>query len=579
MFLTRRNFILSSAFGIPAAVNADQSFAEAKPELPAPVRISVQDFGVKPDGSNVTAGIKAAVARIPRTGGILYFPPGRYYFGASQEPTLHFSGLDNLTVEAAGATFLFKDAAFPIRAQHCRNFQMHGFTIDWERPPFSQGEIVGLGTDGQSLDLQIDSGYPVDGSEVIATLATYDRATGLMSRGGVDAYLPSSRVTRVAEQRLHLEGLTRRFPLRLGATVVVRHKLPTYAHAITLTDCDNVSIENVRIYASPSMAVVCNRCNNLTIRNLVVTPTPDSGRLMSTNADAVHIVNARGKIDILGSTLKGMGDDCINVCGQYLKIVDMPDRRKAIIKTKSGVPFSQDERPLAGDELVFVDALSLAPRGRAIVTEAEPGKQESLYFLENIPASVQPGDFVCNVTASANLLVSKCNFPGNRARGILAHANTTIEHCYFSSQFQQAIVLSPDTYWMEGCASENVRIIDNEIHDSIRGERIANSAITIDALIFNNNKLKSSSDIVNRNVLIKGNTITNSAAAAISVNAAENVSIIDNTFRNNKSDPILIHTAKAVSISKNTCSPNSKIVVDPDSKSEVQTDQNNGLKL
>jgi hypothetical protein len=539
-----------------------------------PMRISVADFGARPDGSDATRGVRAAVARLPPLGGaILHFPSGVYRFGYAPDPILHLIGIENLQIDATDCTFLFRDAGCPIVASRCRNIQLRGFTIDWERPPFSQGEVVGFDTTSGSLDLQIDREFPVDGSEKFVTLANFDRETGLMSRGGLDLYMTPPAIKLIGDQRLRLE-LNRRVPLAVGETVVVRHSLTKNSHAITLVDCDGVFLDGVRILASSSMAVVGGRCQNVKIHDLQVIPRPGSHRLMSTNADAVHFANGTGTIEITGSIMSGMGDDCINVHGKYIRLAEIQDARTAIVSNKNEAPFEPMDVPRNGDQFVFVDPRTLVPRGVASIVGSESGIHETLHFGENIPEHVEPGDLLCNVTGRAALTVSQCRFPGNRARGVLAHSDAVIENCFFANQFEQAILLAPDTFWMEGCAADRVRIANNEIRDSVRSDKRAQGAITIDAFA-----ATGSAGMISRGIEIFSNKLFNSSAGtAISANAAQDIEIRDNTFETSEGSLITLHSVRKVTIKTNQFIPEGTVRIDTQSRNEVEFFDNVGLK-
>jgi hypothetical protein len=97
----------------------------------------VRQTTARPDGANARAGVQAAIARLPRKGGaVLHFPPGFYRFGSERDPGIHVVDVDGLTINAPGCTFVFQDVAFPVGLERCRSARLHGFAIDWERPPF-----------------------------------------------------------------------------------------------------------------------------------------------------------------------------------------------------------------------------------------------------------------------------------------------------------------------------------------------------------------------------------------------------------------------------------------------------------
>ena len=48
--------------------------------------------------------------------------------------------------------------------------------------------------------------------------------------------------------------------------------------------------------------------------------TPRKPRWVSTTADGSHFLNLRGSLNVINTTIQGMGDDCMNVHNDYFKV-------------------------------------------------------------------------------------------------------------------------------------------------------------------------------------------------------------------------------------------------------------------
>jgi hypothetical protein len=540
--------------------------------------IAKPDFQVVPNVANLRQALAAAINGLPRSGGaMLYFPPGTYRFGGGDEPAISLSGIDDLTISAEGATFLFEGAARPILAQKCRRLQLRGFSIDWVRPPFSQGEVTAVSSDFLTADIRIDPEFPVDGSEGFSALGTYDRGSRLVARRGLDAYGATSSVSMIGEQLLRL-NFKRQLRLSAGDTVVLRHAVPGYDHAIVLLDCERVYIDSVKVHASCSMALVGGRCRDVRINSFEVTQTPGSSRLMSTNVDAIHLGNSSGFVDIRDCVFTGMGDDGINVHAQFLELVDQVNPRTVRVRKKAGDAFNKLDLPRKGDRFLISRGNTLEPIGEAVVLGAETGLEETLHFERDLPANLGPGDMFCDANDLPTLRVTNCRFPGNRARGVLAHSDVEISNCQFFGQSDEAVLLTPDLNWMECGSAERVKIHGNLFQDTNRLERGVQGAITVDALTRSKGAAPLS-DAINRDILIQANTFAACNKAGIHAKAVDRLTVRGNHFHGTRGPAVELGSVRRVEIAGNEANPASVVTVPQAYHDEVSLDANSGLTL
>jgi hypothetical protein len=535
------------------------------------VLVSVAAHGAAPNGDDAGPGVKRALAALPRIGGTLFFPPGRYHFRQHGGFAITLQDFERLTLDATDATFLFERNTSPILMARCTAPVLRGFTIDFERPPFSQGDVLAVAPDGRSFDVRIDPEFPVDGTEPIQTLGTYDRAAVLNSRNGLDTYGIGKSSTLIGVQTLRISTNYALPRLKPGDVVVLRHNV--YGnHSIVMNGCKSPRISDVTIHAGGGMGVVGGQNDQVLIERLRILPTPGSHRLMSICADGVHLGHSTGTVTITDCLMAAMGDDCININNSYLRVAGRIDARTLIVSKYANQPFSPLEASMASTRVGFASGHTLAPIGEATISSSEVARdRETLHFQSDLPPDLQPGDVLSNLSSRATLSVSRCNFPGNRARGILAHANATIQNCYFANQTSDAILLAPDVSWLEGPEAAQVSIVDNKMIDVQRGGG-GRGAIRITVAVPAGN----SAGFVDHNIDISGNHIIGPGPALVADHVRQ-LSFTDNRIERTDGPAVEFGPVRGVTLVRNVCTPAAPVVIDSASRSEVKFESNQGL--
>jgi hypothetical protein len=523
--------------------------------------------------------LREAIGRLPRKGGAsLRIPAGLYRFQDTGQAALEFEDIEDLSIDATGAVFLFNERIAPISAVNCRNFRLNGGTIDWERPPFSQGDVISAAADQRTLEIRVDAGFPVTGAERIETLATYDRASGLMSLGGIDSYNGVEHVQLIGPQRLRL-ALSRPLGFKTEDTVVMRHQ--TYGvNAVSLEGCDNAVLRDLTIHAAPGMAVIGSRCNGVTIARLRIEPTPGSGRLMSTCADGVHLSSCRGKILIEDCFMRGMGDDCVNVLTPYLRVDQVVNSWTLAVSTRNHWWIPKTDVVPPGHDLVYLSGRNYRVLGKGRVQASEPGRAEVIHLEGACPSGLEPGDLVMDATANQHRLeVRGCRFPGNRARGVLAHDNATIADCSFANQFESAILLSQSSWWLEGGPINAVAIDRCTFSGTSRRGRQA-AAIQIESYAARDGaEVEVMDPAPSGTVSISRCTFDQCHGPALSAHSIEEIRVVQNVFRDMPPAVILLKNVERPVISENTCSPPGSIIDQGHKSGNIVEKNNAGLDI
>lgn len=493
-------------------------------EIKPAAGVSVTDHGADPTGrKDSTAAMQAAIAKLSKVGGRLNFPKGTYLFTPATGTILSFSSYRGLTVEGNGSLLKFSGNAQPFLFADCTDLQFADLRIDWQDPPFSQGQVQSVM--GTQADIALDPEYRNNAIDSVEAIGQYDRATKLPSPKGIDSYHSVVSVRRTSPGILRLM-LNKPLPLAAGMYLVLRHRVYG-SNAVVLRKCVNTRISGVTIHAAPGLGLVALGCTDIAIDSLAVMPTPGSSRYMSTCSDATHFVDCRGSLSMGHCSFLGMGDDAINAFASYWKVEDSSAGTYRV-SGRSQSPIGEWQLPRAGDTLQFVDAVTLAPLQQATVTRASLDGPRAVLTASGAGAAPRNGALVCNFASAPRLEVVDSHFLGNRARGVVAHADLRIENNSFSGCSMPAILLAPDARWMEGPAVKNV---------IIRRNRFANCGYAHPSESTGVITISTSHDVrsgpvqeqrVNSDVTVSENTFDASPVAAIYCAAASNVSLLNN---------------------------------------------------
>ena len=493
-------------------------------EVKPAASVSVTDLGADPTGrKDSTAAVRAAIQKVSKIGGRLNFPKGTYLFTPTSGTILSFNSYQRLTVEGNGSLLKFSGNAQPFTFAACSDLQFADLRIDWQDPPFSQGQVQSVA--GWQVDIALDPDYRNYPIASVEAIGQYARATKLPAPKGIDSYYNVASIQRVSPELVRLT-LKKQLPLTAGMCVVLRHRVYG-SNAVVLRKCVNSRIFGVTIHTAPGLGLVALGCTDIALATFAVTPPPDSSRYMSTCSDGSHFVDCRGTLSLSHCTFLGMGDDAVNVFASYWK-VEESYAGICHVSARSHSPIGDWQLPRAGDTLQFVDATTLAPLQQATIKGTSLAGSNAI--LTTSGTGVAPrGALVCNQMSAPKLEVMDSHFLGNRARGIVAHSNVTIENNNFWGCSLPAILLAADAKWMEGPVVNNVLISQNRFGNCGyaypgAGTGVITISTSQDAAASSAVQAKQ----VNSNITVSDNTFDPSPLAAVYCAAAWNVSLLNN---------------------------------------------------
>lgn len=503
--LTMSNPILKPSFNQRIASIGLASILMFAPAVADPAAIlDMATFGAKPDGSDTTPSLLAALDAIPKDKSVkLTFPQGRYDFHPDRayEGYLFVSNndeglkriafplknLDGVEIDGDGSTFVFHGFTMPFLLDGARNITLRNFTIDFSRTFHSEGKV--LDVTPKHVDLEISQEFPYEIRNGVLVFTNGQKPTGpattvtsgeiLYPYGSLLAFDPVKRETAfmakdryqvgegIAAQRLARNRIRLKIP-GISATIgdiLVFSPKGREIPGIVISDSSNIDLKDITIHHCGGMGVIAQRSADLLVHKMRVAPPANGSRIISTTADATHFVNCRGKIELVDCHFEQQKDDATNIHGLYAKIVHLfsPTRFEVAMvhPQQAGIDFI---RP--GTRLELNDGPSLREEGFAMVKSVERlNKHRTIVEIESpLPEGVTLGDSVADADANtAQVLIKNCVMRGNRARGILlgSRGPMLIEDNHFHIPGAAILFEGDSRFWFEQAGVRDVVIRNN----------------------------------------------------------------------------------------------------------------------
>ena len=535
----------------------------------------IRDYN--PNPSNATPALVRAVAALAE-GDTLMLDGGTYHLypeGAHVEEyyisnndcgvkpiAFPLIGKKNVTVDGGGADLIFHGRILPFVLDHAENVCIKNFSIDYASPMYAQAKILEsdehhavLRFDGKDFSCRVDEeghfGFysEKDGWEVSAlrhnlSLEFTPEGSPLHNGRPFFAYCGEpcdhgflSRLFR----HVSLEEREKNVIEMKGDDLVVHtpgnYLVITYATrefpGIFITDCKEILLSDIRLYHTTSMGIIAQLSENITLKNIVAEPRPDSGRLLSVAADATHFVNCRGKITMSGCKFIQMMDDACNIHGIY-HLYEAQESPNTLLLgfghfQQKGI---QTYRP--GDRVAIIDSTVNEVRDEATVLSAELLSPDQIRLCLDREIE-KPGEHwvVENLTTAPEVHIFDCESGYNRPRGFLLSSNgkTLVERCKFYNMNQGIQLAGEMNDWYESGAVQDVTIRDCDFTNSAYAGGVA--IVCAPRL-----RAKDFTGAFCGRIVIENNLFCQSTKRITSINLADHVIFRNNRFHTDPSLPV-----------------------------------------
>src|ERR1035437_9898660 len=422
-------------------------------------------------------------------------PPGRYRVAPKDRQHLVLHDLKDIQIIADGVEMICSETTRALTITRCTNVTVRGLVIHYDPLPFTQGRITGISADRQAYDIELFDGYPSE--ETVRNFKYEIFRPDTRTLRCEDRYLSKIEVVDSRHLRLTCPGSHDRNPEQVGDVIAIGSEFAPHgsaAHAVECSHDVHLRLENITMYASNCFGFIESDCDGTTYYRCRIDRRPPeedpvkraSPRLRSLDADAFHSSGAIEGPACIQCAARFMGDDAINIHGDYHLIMASQGRElRVLAKMNMNIqPGDPVELVLyTGERLPDARAVAIEPVGtirddeRAFLSRqqmdaglksARGGSlNKACTITLDREVNIPRGGLICAANRIGNgFKVEGCHFGFNRSRGILIKAShgevsgNQLEVCWMSP-----ILVSPEYWWLEAGSSSELKITGNSISD------------------------------------------------------------------------------------------------------------------
>ncbi len=484
-------------------------------------------------------------------------PAGTYRLKSENRQHLVFRNLKGVHIDARGVKLICLDTTRAVTIDKCEDFTLEGLWIDYDPLPFTQGKIVKISDDKTVTEVEIFDGYP-DSKEVEITPDKYEIFNPQTRRLRTwDSY--SNKINVLSDKRFEVirpysNALVRRAIEQVGDHVVtavrnIKHPIP---HAIMLSDCKNVKLKGIKLYAAEGFSYFEENCIATVYEDCLVDRCPPEAdiakrefpRLRGGNADGFHSKYSQNGPVLINCKAMYGGDDCVAISGRYFHCVsgkgnvlrvatfvdkmnfDVGDEVEIFSPRTGALEYSKvksiaEAEPLTQEEF---DSISKTIFPRTVYRTSNLKRERIKVYtveLETAPQKLDPESMICAVNKIGNgFKIIGGAFGNNRSRGMLLRAsNGLVKGARIEGARMSGILCAPEIYWYGAGHSRSVRIENCEI---IAG---MHPAICVYSMSLGN---KFSPAGAHRNISIVGNRIRGYYEPLVFLSSIKNLSFSGN---------------------------------------------------
>ncbi len=491
---------------------------------------------------------------------VVEIPPGRHLL---RRP-IAIRDQAGIGIDGGGGTLVQTQPVRVFEIERCRDVVITNLAIDYEPLPFTQGVVTEIDPAGITVDLTIDPGYPADAAFAArlrhGMFHVVDRDRECFMLGGryalqtAAAIAPAAGMLRVTLVWSSFECGPGQRRLARGDTVVVTAPGPS---AFMIRDSDRIGFVDCGLHAAPGFGMMFDGGAGATVlERLRVVPGPpptDSGRarLCSTNADGTHFNGVERGPTITHCEYKLTGDDPVNVHGFYWFVVGQAGPRVFALSPRQPLGLQ------VGDTVDAVDGETLAGKGQAVVVAIRPRPAgECAASVARVWAGRAPplgSEVVHEVTFDRDLDLAGGDAVASRDRcgaGTVIHDSSfhgggrvmvkthdaLVENNTFDRSNMAALHVGSDIgYWAESSFAQDVTIRGNTFRGcGTTANHFFPDADAFATVFVGCTHAAGARHIPpgreNKRILIEGNRIEDSGAAALQIMNADGVLVRGNSI-------------------------------------------------
>ncbi|MHB8974029.1 MAG: right-handed parallel beta-helix repeat-containing protein [Pirellulaceae bacterium] len=491
-------------------------------------------------------------AELTKGSSSIVVPPGRYRVTPRNRVCLTLKDVRDVSILCDGVEMICTETTRALSISNCVGVTVRGLSIDYDPLPFTQGRIVALSADKSVQDIELIDGYPRSDTATTFKYEIFRPDTRTYRCGEYDIETPAKPDPQ--HLRITRRGSNANDPEQVGDIIAIGSEFASHGsipHTVEVADSKGVQLEDISVYASNCFGFLDYNCDGTTYYRCKVDRRPlatdlvqrADPRIRSLNADAFHSICAVKGPAYIECAARFMGDDCINIHGDYHLVTATTARiLRVLSKQRGGINIAAGDKVelLSYDGRRLPDAQVANIEPDAEVTEAEQQflsaqgldarTKEYLTHAKTFRITLDRevdlpmGSAICATSRTGNgFVVRGCDFGFNRSRGILIKASDgVVEGNTLVGNVMTAIMVAPEWWWLESGSSNNVRIINNTVRDC--------GDVAIAVYAFGGAPAVAPAGAHN-NITVRGNDLTGCPLPNILVTSTSGLDIGQNTFR------------------------------------------------
>jgi hypothetical protein len=560
--------------------------------------IFMPDLGLLPGSriNSVPFVQKALEACRGKSNPVIYFTAGRYdfwpdhctekvYFESNTTVSnprtcaILLEGMTGVTLDCGGSDFVFHGRMQPFTLDKSSGITVKNVSIDWDIPLTAEAEVMEVNPG--YMDIRIDpveSPYIIEKGKIFFVgegwkspwwgTMEFDRETRSVAYNTGDRGCLGGGWNEYAAKELS-PGLVRlnhaftRLPAK-GNYLVLRHSERDHS-GIFITDSRDVVVQDLNMYHNAGLGILSQYSKNLTFLRVNSVPNPKKNRILAGHDDGLHFSNCSGQVTIDRCRFHGLMDDPVNVHGTSVRIMEKVDSNtlecKFMHEQSVGMTWAR-----AGERVGFIDNSSMLTLSEGIVDQFEPKTNElfRVRFRDPVPAGIEAGYALENLTCTPDVLITGCRFESCRARGVLISTpgKVVIENNLFESSGSAILIAGDANNWYESGGVRDVLITSNVFSDQCLTSmyQFCEAVISIYPEIPGPDAAKPG---FHRNIRIEGNEFRLFDYPVLYARSVDNLTFSDNKLtRSRRFEPwhpkkfsIWLEFCKGVKIINNTIDP------------------------
>lgn len=451
---------------------------------------------------------------------VMRFEPGTYHFHAdhARAHELYISnhdqdqpkrvgvfveGWNNLTMEGKKSDFVFHGRMIPLVISRTTNFRLNNLSIDFANPQIAQVQVVKNDADGITFEVAPWVNYRIGSNGRFETYGegwiaqqsagiAFERDTRHIVYNTADLGINTSGVQDLGGRQLLAPNWkdSRLVP----GTVVAMRTWQRPCPGIFMRNNVHTTLHDVKVHYAEGMGLIAQRCDGITLKKFgVCLRGADDPRYFSTQADATHFSQCKGKIVSNNGLYEGMMDDAINIHGVYLKVRERVNDHTLRCRFEHGQTWGFDWGD-PGDTITFVRSENMENLPFATtITSIRPADVDDVLGCSEfvitckdaLPAAVsgQENWGVENLTWTPEVEFKGNIVRNNRARGALFSSprRTVCQSNLFDHTSGTAILLCGDCNgWYESGPVRDLVISRNTFINALTSQyQFTNAVISI----------------------------------------------------------------------------------------------------